>query len=263
MRRKTLEAVRGAHRSQLPRREAQRIARAMIAHHYNFVIDFGRLAHVSDEALLEQIESIEGLDRYDRTRAAGGGLILATAHLGVFETAMLPLTSRETRVHVVFKRDALPVFEQLRSRWHERVGVVEAPVDDGPSIWPGLRTALRNDEVVLMQCDRVLPGQKGVVVPFLGGRMEFPTGPVRLALLSGAALMPVFALRLPSGGVRIVLEEPLLIGAGSAPSDDPVPFVRQLATIVERQVREHLEQWFVLGTSWRPDGESSGTALSP
>ena len=53
----------------------------------------------------------------------------------------------------------------------DAVGFLEAPVDDGLSVWVGLRDALLRNEVVLMQGDRVMPGQRGMRLPFLSGHM--------------------------------------------------------------------------------------------
>jgi lauroyl/myristoyl acyltransferase len=98
---------------------------------------------------------------YQEARRNQRGAVIVTAHLGCFELGMAALVEHEKRVHVVFRRDPSPRFDRLRSRLREMLGVREAPVDDGWATWSRLRDALSSDEVVLIQGDRVMPGQKG------------------------------------------------------------------------------------------------------
>ena len=119
-------------------------------------------------------------------------------------------------MHVVFKRDDMSRFEQVRSALRKRLGVIEAPIDDGWTVWLRLRDALMRNEVVMLQADRVMPGQKGCPLPFLHGHVELPTGPIKLALASGAPVVPIFALRTRSGRMQINIEPPIFV----EPSDE-------------------------------------------
>jgi len=134
---------------------------------------------------------------------------VVTAHLGSFETGVAALRMHEDNVHVVFVRDNLSGFESMRSAQRRRLGVHEAPIDDGWRTWMKLRDALRTDHVVMLQGDRVMPGQRGVVVPFLDGHIEVPSGPVKLALASGAPIVPIFAITDGRGGIDVHIEAPI------------------------------------------------------
>ena len=132
--------------------------------------------------------------------------------MGSFEVAVAALRQKEPRVHIVFKRDQVSRFEQLRSALRRRLGVIEAPIDQGGvGMWVGLRDALRRDEIVVLQGDRVMPGQKGQRVPFLSGHLLLPTGPVKLAQASGAPIVPIFSTRTPEGNIRISVAEPIFV----------------------------------------------------
>src|SRR5439155_1382943 len=103
--------------------------------------------------------------RFGGAQSAAGGFWLEVlrraAHLGSFELGAAMLAKHERRIHVVFRRDRHWSFEQMRSEQRARLGIVEAPLDDGWDIWLRLREALLADEAVLLQGDRVLPGQRG------------------------------------------------------------------------------------------------------
>ena len=225
----------------------RRLAKQVLNNHWLFMTDFGRMRNWSRQRLLEEIVEVEGEQRYRRARSLRRGLILVTAHLGSFEVGLAGIAERERRVHVVFTRDAMGTFDRLRSERRQKLGVVEAPLDDGLAMWLQLRDALGRDEVVLMQGDRVMPGQKGVTIDFLGRPMRFPTGPVRLALATNAPIVPVFTLHTPDRRIRIVLEEPIIVDDGEL-----MPAVRRLAKVIERYVGAHPEQWLLIHRVWEP-----------
>ncbi|HEX8524079.1 MAG TPA: hypothetical protein VF669_17630, partial [Tepidisphaeraceae bacterium] len=153
-------------------------------HFYDFVADVGRAMTWTREQMLEQVVAVEGKEHYDAARALKRGAIVATAHMGSFEVGLASLVSMEKNVHVVFRRDAEDPFEGIRNVVRQRLGVNESPVDEGWGLWVRLRDALLRDEVVVIQGDRVMPGQKGQRVEFLGNHIMLPTGPAKLARAS-------------------------------------------------------------------------------
>jgi KDO2-lipid IV(A) lauroyltransferase len=223
--------------------------RGVLSNFYDFVCDVGRSSRLSKEQLIAQIESVQGTDHYAAARALGKGAIVATAHMGSFEAGAAALLDRERAMHVVFKRDATR-FEQVRSALRRRLAVIEAPVDDGWTLWLRLRDALQRDEVVMMQADRVMPGQKGCRVPFLHGHLLLPTGPIKLAQASGAPIVPIFAIRTAERCIRIHIDPHIDV----EPSDqDPHPALLQLSAVLERYVRTYPQQWLVLHPAFCED----------
>ena len=229
------------------------VARGVLDNFYRFCCDVGAGAGATPDQLLARIEATEGREHYDRARAAGRGVIVVTAHMGSFEVGMAALRRSETKpIHVVFRRDAEAEFERSRSMLRRRLGVVEAPVDEGWTVWIRLRDALRADEAVVLQGDRVMPGQKGQRVPFLGGHILLPTGPVKLAAATGAPIVPIFSVRSGPGGHKVrVLIEPLIEVAAAEDTTpggrDPLDVaMAQWASVLERYVRTYSDQWLLL-----------------
>jgi KDO2-lipid IV(A) lauroyltransferase len=201
---------------------------------------------MSREQLAERIESVEGKEKYAAARAAGRGAILLTAHIGSFEVGMAALLELEKTIHVVFKRD-VGRFEQTRQALRTRLGVVEEAVDDGWGMWLRLREALRADEVVAIHGFRVMPWQKGHRMEFLGGQLLLPSGPAKLALASGAPIIPVFSLRSLSGRVKLFIEDPIIVDG------DLDEGMSRIAKILERYVSAHPEQWLMLHPAFCED----------
>jgi KDO2-lipid IV(A) lauroyltransferase len=236
--------------------EREKLARRTIDNFYDFVCDVGLSLGHTPRQMLERIISVEGHDLYTSTRttgaSAGKGAIILTAHMGSFEVGAAALREHEKRMHVLFRRDSLDLFEQIRSTLRRRLGINEVCVDEGWTIWMRLRDALANDEVVLIQGDRVMPGQKGQPVRFFDGHILLPTGPVRLALVSGSPIIPVFSIRTPKGQIRLFIEKPILVGedAGGLSTDDAM---NAIGTALEKYVRRFPDQWLENRPVWIED----------
>lgn len=229
------------------------VGKAVLGNFYDSICEIASASRVSMIELQSRIGEVSGRDQYLQLRALKRGAILVTAHLGAFEAAVAALRRDEARIHIVFHRDTFRLFEELRAAQHQRLGIIEAPVDDGLGVWVKLRDALLNDEVVLMQGDRVMPGQHGVRLPFFNGHMLFPSGPVKLARMTGAPLVPVFAPRLPGGRVRILLGEAINVNSGADDPSHPHDDLVRLARIIEKVVHEFPEQWLVLHRAFCED----------
>lgn len=233
----------------LPPARCRAFGRRVLANFYDFVCDIGISQRLSNAQLLDRIESVQGHPNYVAARAMKKGAIIATAHMGSFEIGASALIEHDQKLHVVFKRDPSR-FEQLRQSLRKRLGILEAPVDEGLGLWLRLREILQRDEVVLMQADRVMPGQKGVKVPFFNGHIMLPSGPIKLALASSAPIVPVLAVRLPGGRIRICVEPAIHV----EPSDQsPHPAMLQLASILEQYIRAHADQWLMFDKAFCED----------
>ena len=227
--------------------------RGVVDSFYRFIADVGRSGREPVARLLARIDRVDGEDAYRALRARGRGAVLVTAHMGSFEVGLAALTRVERRVHVVFKRDASGPFESMRTRMRRRIGVVEAPVDDGLGTWTALREALANADVVVMQGDRAHPGQRTTVVPFLHGHLRVPTGPVRLARLAGTPIIPVFTVRLPSGRFLVSLHPAIDPGTAHDGPDSTDPAILAVARSIEIMVAAYPTQWLVLGAAFEED----------
>jgi KDO2-lipid IV(A) lauroyltransferase len=133
------------------------------------------------------------------------------------------------------------------------LGVVDLGVDEGGVVCVRLRDALRAAEVVAIQGDRVMPGQKGARMPVLGGHLALPTGPVKLAVASGAPIVPVFSVRTPGGKIRLFIEEAIEVNG------DVDEALARLAAVIGRYVANYPEQWLVLHPAFEEDASGGGS----
>jgi len=176
--------------------------------------------------------------------ADGRGLLFATAHTAGWETVG-PLLSRDHGLRVMIaerpERDSRARVIQDGAR--EAQGLLVAHVGDDPLSALPLARHLRDGGAVALQIDRSPPRQRARDVALFGSPARIPEGPLRLAALTGAPLLPVFAARTGHRRYVVQLEPPLRVPrAASAAEMDAA--AQSLASSLERFVRAQPTQWF-------------------
>ncbi len=82
-------------------------------------------------------------------------------------------------------------------------------------------------------------GERLLPIPFLGGIRHFPTGMVSLSRITGAPILPLFAVREPNGNLEIVLEAPLQIGPGTTRESAPREALAEFAGVLESWISKY------------------------
>jgi len=101
---------------------------------------------------------------------------------------------------------------------------------------------LRQGKTMGMAGDGMVAGDF-VEVPFLGGTMRFPSGLARLSALTGAPLLPLFALMEDIDTNRLIAHPPINVPDNSPETIEAT--VRQCAAILESYVRRYPWAWWI------------------
>lgn len=195
------------------------------------------------------VAQFEGATEYLAARQMRKGIMLASVHMGSFETALAILRILEPKVHVLYHPDPMPRFERARSALHARLGVIEHRVSDGVAAWGALLDALKADEAVVLHADRTMPGQQGVRLPFLGlANAELPPGPLRLAAAAGSPIVPTFC-GWSTRGMHVWCDSCIDVPLARLTSADVAshPAQRRLVAAMERAIRRYPDQWLAFG----------------
>jgi lauroyl/myristoyl acyltransferase len=230
-----------------------RYAVDLVAQFFDVVVDIARSRGEPPERLAARIARVEGEPAYLASRASRRGAILATAHFGSFEAGLGALRRVEPKVNVVFKRDAFGAFDRIRSEMRATLGVRELAIDDGWQTLMALRACLEANEVVVMQADRAMPGQRSQHVRVLGGHLALPVGPVTLARLTGSPIVPVFAVPTRGGRFAVHLLPPIEVDPDAPLIDGVEPALIEVGRAIERFVAERPECWLVLEPAFVED----------
>lgn len=183
-------------------------------------------------------------ERITDALAEGSGIILATAHTGGWQVAGLSLQSlHDTEMIIVMRRERDARAQELTDAVRARAGVRIAHMGDDPLGALPLLTHLRKGGVVAMQMDRLPQGMRGRKSELFGAPFFVPEGPLRLAALSGAPILPVFTRRLGYMEYDVHVAPPVRLPRRPSSADLDVA-ARAVLHAMEDFVRENPTQWF-------------------
>lgn len=176
--------------------------------------------------------------------ARGAGLIIATAHTAGWEAAG-PLVGRDLglRVMIAESPEADPAARRIQDDARARHGVLVAHVGEDPLAALPLLRHLRGGGAVALQVDRAPPGVRTRTVTMFGEPAAVPEGPLRLAALTGAPVVPIFCARQGYRRYAVHVHPSLSLprDAGDAELDAAA---QQLADGLQDFVRAHPTDWF-------------------
>jgi KDO2-lipid IV(A) lauroyltransferase len=176
--------------------------------------------------------------------SAGKGVLFATAHTAGWETVG-PLLSRDHGLRVMIAEAAEPnagarAIQDEARRAH---GLLVAHVGDDPLSALPLVRHLQAGGVVALQIDRLPGGMRGREVSLFGRRAMIPEGPLRLAMFTGAPLLPIFAARTSYRRYTVVAGRPVRLSRHATDAELGAA-AQQLATAMQAFLQEHPTQWF-------------------
>lgn len=237
----------------------RRTAGEMVQGHFAAWSDFLRFASRSPEESSRLVESVVGFSKIEEGRQRGRGVLLLTAHLGNWEVGGLMLAQVGMPIHVVLVPDIFPGVERARRRLHQACGVTEIPI--GQSFVPTLAVmrALEGNAIVAMQGDRDF-NNTGIGVPFFGREAFFPRGPLRVAMATGATVLPAFIVRMPDGRYRAIVEDPLPIEREGDRNAALRRNLERYVAVLERYVRSHPQQWYCFYPFWDDPSRKAGSS---
>jgi len=179
--------------------------------------------------------------------AAGKGVIMLGAHLGNPELAGQGMLPRGVKVFALTEPLQPPRLRRLVDSLRSSKGHTFAPVG-----FAGVKRAiqtLREGGVIALMGDRDIEGPKASL-PFFGEETMMPTGPIEMALRTGATVIPSFCLRTKQGGIDAYLEEPLELERTGDMERDARTNTKRFLALLERRLRQHPDQWVVLESIW-------------
>ncbi|HSO36432.1 MAG TPA: lysophospholipid acyltransferase family protein [Labilithrix sp.] len=181
--------------------------------------------------------------------ALGRGVVMVTAHTAGWE-AVGPALARDQglRMMIVMQAEPDAQAQSIQDDARKRAGISIAHAGDDPlAALPLLRHLRSPGGVVALQIDRFAPGMRTRSVELLGERSLLPEGPLRLAQVTGAPIVPVFCARQGFRRYRIELFEGRTVSrrASEAELDEVAQY---LADCMTAFLRKHPTQWFHFGS---------------
>jgi len=174
---------------------------------------------------------IEGQAHASNAFARGKGVIFFGPHCGSFELGPQALAELYGPITAIYRPARKPWLARLELIARSRPGFHVVPAS-----LSGIRQmlkALKNNQAVAMLTDQVPPEGQGLWAPFFGRPAYTMTLAARLALQSGAVVLPVSCERLPKGSGYFLKIWPPLTALDSLPKSDLLPAVTVINQAIE------------------------------
>ncbi len=206
--------------------------------------EYARLPELVAAGPGEVVAGVKGVEHLEAAERAARGAILLTGHFGNFELLGAWLGRRHATDFVV-RPLANPQAEHWIRRQRAASGVGTLSTEGSAR---RVYESLRTNRWIGMLADQDAR-RSGVFVPFMGRPASTATGPVRIALATGAAIVMGFQVRLPDG--RHVLEIEPLVDPGPDGRDAVLRLTALHTARLEAWVRRYPHNWFWLHRRWK------------
>jgi KDO2-lipid IV(A) lauroyltransferase len=184
---------------------------------------------------------IEGQGEVDAAFARGQGVIFFGPHCGSFELGPQALAELYGPITAIYRPARKPWLARLELLARSRPGLTVVPASLS-GIRQMFRT-LKNNQAVALLTDQVPPDGQGVWAPFFGKPAYTMTLAARLALQSGAVVLPVSCERLARGEGYFLKIWPPLVALDRLPKTDLLPAVTVINQAIEAIVRTQPGQY--------------------
>jgi len=229
-------------------RQIQEIARAVFVNLAKNAVELVTLPKVS-ASNIDSLVSIEGRDILDRELAKGRGVIVVTGHFGNWELMPVTLRIKGYAGSVIGRRIYFDRYDRYLNSLRKAHGVEIIYRDDSPR---KILKVLKSNGVLGIVADQDVDSVDGVFVEFFGRRAYTPLGPVSLAKVTGAPIVPAFMIR-EGRRHRLVFEKPIeLVDTGNKDADN-VENTKRWSDVVEAYIRKYPEQWVWMHRRWKTE----------
>jgi KDO2-lipid IV(A) lauroyltransferase len=234
--------------------DRERILRGMFQSLGWQIGEFCKMPHYS-RLQAESFIRYDGLEHYLQAKSKGKGVLVLTGHLGAWELSSFFHSLMGYPMSLVIRRLDNPLVDAYVNRIRCLHGNRVIHKDDFAR---GLLTSMHRGDTVGILMDTNMTPPQGIFVPFFGVEACTASGLARVALHSGASVLPGFLLWEASERRYVLRFGPELdvIRTGDMTHDILANTAMFTATI-EEYVRRYPEQWLWVHRRWktRPAGE--------
>ncbi len=238
----------------LPPEQHQRILRRLYWHLGRQLAEFCMLPK-HRPGNVDRFFEVRHLERFFAAQQQGKGVLILTGHLGAWELSSFMTSMAGHPLKFVIRPLDNPFVNELVNRYRGLYG--NRPIGKQVAA-RGLLQAMSQGEWAGILLDQNSAPPQGVFVPFFGVQACTNAGMAKIALRTGAPVVPSFTVWEESLGKYVMyVDEPLPTLRSGDEQADVVANTAQYAAVTEKWIRRYPEQWLWVHRRWktRPAGE--------
>ncbi len=225
----------------------------VFASYSRYWIETFRLGGYSADRV-NMIHELEGRENFYNALAEGGA-IFALPHTGQWEVSGAWAGVQGFRVTAVAEKlEPAELFDWFLDLRERKFGMNIISNDD-PAVTRKLFQAVADGDAVCLLSDRDL-SRRGPEVEFFGEMTHMPVGPARLAIATGAPLIPAACFEVGNWRYRTVVRPPIPIPEAGTKQERVQEATQLMAYELEGLIRRAPSQWHVLQPNWPSDREA-------
>jgi Kdo2-lipid IVA lauroyltransferase/acyltransferase len=207
-------------------------------------------------ANVSQVAVYQGFENFEAAEKRGKGVLLLTGHFGGWEIGSFFHSLQGHPLQIVVRPLDNPYVDALVARyrgWHGNTMIAK------DEFARGLIAAMRNNGTVGILMDTNMTPPQGVFVDFFGIPACTASGMARVALHTGAAVVPAFTIWDPVlRKYRVEFDRPVILTRTGNEDADVVANTAAFTKVIEGYVRRYPDQWLWVHRRWktRPAGEA-------
>jgi len=191
----------------------------------------------------------DGFENFERAHALGKGVLFLTAHFGGWEISSFMHALHGHPLHILVRPLDNPYLDRLVTRYRTLSGNRTIPKQDFAR---GMLAALRAGETVGILMDQNMTPEQGVFVEFFGIPACTSTLLARMALRTGAAVVPGFCLWDSALRKYRLRFEPALETIRTANEEaDIITNTAVYTKVIEDYARRYPDQWLWVHRRWK------------
>jgi Kdo2-lipid IVA lauroyltransferase/acyltransferase len=204
---------------------------------------------------VSEVAIYDGFQNFAEARARGTGVLFLTAHFGGWEIGSFAHSLNGHPMNIVVRPLDNPYVDAMVDRYRTLHGNRTFGKQDFAR---GLLSAMKRGEVVGILMDTNMTPPQGAFVDFFGVPACTATGVARVALHTGAAVLPAFTVwDRQMGKYKIRFDPALQLVSTGDDEADAIANTALFNKVIENYAKRYPEQWLWVHRRWktRPPGE--------
>jgi len=227
--------------NKIPRKQRIIIARDSFQTMGHIILDTLRFSNFSVEKTKKTIK-LEGIENLQKALKKGKGVIAASAHLGSFTAMGFGLAARGYKTSFVARHARNKGVEREFLSLSRKVGqkvIFSRPMH---TCMRRCIKTLDSDEILIIELDQNF-GTEGVEIKFFNQLAMVTSVPVKLAMSTQAAIVPMFIVRISEFKHIIKIEPEIELKRDNDSSELIRENLQKVNAVIESYIRKYPGQW--------------------
>jgi KDO2-lipid IV(A) lauroyltransferase len=238
--------------STFPDPKAKALIKANLKNIAHNILESSSFYYAADpRAFFDKNISVQGVEHLENALRKGKGVFAVSAHLGSFPLLGAKMAAMGYPCWMLYKDLENIYLKNLYKLWMHNLGVRIIPSKPRRLSASESIKALKKNGVILLFIDQNPRRKYGVYVQFFGYDVPTFSGPVVMALKTGAAIVPMYIHRNADVTETITIQPEIHLTKSGDSSQDIAQNLRSIQKIYEDWIKQHPDQWWWIHRRFR------------